>query len=204
MVMHLMPWRSEKIGSLQPKSPSAGIKFCRLWRARLSLWSATKALLRCASRAERRSSAGCGSSSSDASAQSCLAFAAETSRDERGSMLITADQPFRAWGWIFSDQAMMLAAINRLVDDATTLEMNGESYRRRRAVERKRRATTHTPADAAGDPLINARRQSTLASGQTHRDIIPTSAACLIQNGGPFSCRVSRDNPQRFRPSSPA
>ena len=39
---------------------------------------------------------------------------------------------------MFADQAMTLAAIDRLVHHATILEMNVESYRRREALERKR------------------------------------------------------------------
>jgi DNA replication protein DnaC len=53
-------------------------------------------------------------------------------------MLITANQPFGEWGRIFPDQAMTLAAIDRLVHHATILEMNVESYRRKAALERKR------------------------------------------------------------------
>ena len=41
-------------------------------------------------------------------------------------MLITANQPFGEWGKIFPDQAMTLAAIDRLVHHATILEMNVE------------------------------------------------------------------------------
>jgi hypothetical protein len=48
-------------------------------------------------------------------------------------MLITANQPFGEWGTVFPDQAMTLAAIDRLVHHATILEMNVESYRRRAA-----------------------------------------------------------------------
>ena len=48
-------------------------------------------------------------------------------------MLITANQPFGEWGRIFPDQAMTLAAIDRLVHHATIMEMNVESYRRREA-----------------------------------------------------------------------
>jgi len=52
-------------------------------------------------------------------------------------MPITANQPFGDWGRIFPDQAMTLAAIDRLVHHATILEMNVESYRRKAALERK-------------------------------------------------------------------
>jgi hypothetical protein len=44
-------------------------------------------------------------------------------RYERRSLLITANQPFGEWGKIFSDQAMRLAAIDRLVHHATILEV---------------------------------------------------------------------------------
>jgi DNA replication protein DnaC len=59
-------------------------------------------------------------------------------RYERRSLLITANQPFGEWGKVFPDQAMTLAAIDRLVHHATIIEMNVESYRRRAAIERKR------------------------------------------------------------------
>ena len=39
---------------------------------------------------------------------------------------------------MFGDQAMTLAAIDRLVHHSTILEMNVESYRRREALDRKR------------------------------------------------------------------
>ena len=58
-------------------------------------------------------------------------------RYERRSMLITANQPFGEWGKVFPDQAMTLAAIDRLVHHATIFEMNVESYRRRAALDRK-------------------------------------------------------------------
>lgn len=75
-------------------------------------------------------------------------------RYERRSLLITANQPFGEWGKVFPDQAMTLAAIDRLVHHATIIEMNVESYRRRAAIERKRapgrpatRATIKANAD---------------------------------------------------------
>jgi hypothetical protein len=52
--------------------------------------------------------------------------------------VITANQPFGAWSKVFPDQAMTLAAIDRLVHHATIPEMNVESYRRRAALDRKR------------------------------------------------------------------
>ena len=71
-------------------------------------------------------------------AETSVLFELIATRYERRSMLITANQPFGEWGKIFPDQAMTLAAIDRLVHHATILEMNVESYRRRAALERKR------------------------------------------------------------------
>jgi hypothetical protein len=66
-------------------------------------------------------------------------------RYERRSLLITANEPFGEWGKIFPDQAMTLAAIDRLVHHATILEMNVESYRRKAALQRKRGKTAQPP-----------------------------------------------------------
>ena len=51
-----------------------------------------------------------------------MLFELIAARYERRSMLITTE-----WGRIFPDQAMTLAAIDRLVHHATILEMNVES-----------------------------------------------------------------------------
>jgi DNA replication protein DnaC len=87
-------------------------------------------------------------------AETSVLFELIGSRYERRSMLITANQPFGEWGKVFPDQAMTLAAIDRLVHHATILEMNVESYRRNTALERKRsvgrppaRATIKKKAD---------------------------------------------------------
>jgi DNA replication protein DnaC len=71
-------------------------------------------------------------------AETSVLFELISARYERRSLLITANQPFGEWGRIFPDQAMTLAAVDRLVHHATILEMNVESYRRRTAIERKR------------------------------------------------------------------
>jgi DNA replication protein DnaC len=88
-------------------------------------------------------------------AETSVLFELIGSRYERRSMLITSNQSFGEWGKVFPDQAMTLAAIDRLVHHATILEMNVESYRRREAVEKKRgpgRPASHaTPANIAPD-----------------------------------------------------
>jgi DNA replication protein DnaC len=71
-------------------------------------------------------------------AETSVLFELVGNRYERRSMLITANQPFGEWGKVFPDQAMTLAAIDRLVHHATIFEMNVESYRRRAALDRKR------------------------------------------------------------------
>ena len=87
-------------------------------------------------------------------AETSVLFELIAARYERRSMLITANQPFGEWGKIFPDPAMTLAAVDRLVHHATIFELNVESYRRRTAVERRKRpgrppgrATINAPAD---------------------------------------------------------
>lgn len=72
-------------------------------------------------------------------------------RYETRSIAIAANQPFSAWGRIFPDKAVTVAAIavrragrpldgrlRRLtVHHATILEMTGDSYRRRAAAEQQ-------------------------------------------------------------------
>ena len=79
--------------------------------------------------------------------ETSVLFELIAARYERRSLLITANQPFGEWGRVFPDQAMTLAAIDRLVHRATILEMNVESVRRKAALDRKRgpgRKPAHT------------------------------------------------------------
>jgi hypothetical protein len=60
---------------------------------------------------------------------------------------------------MFGDQAMTLAAIDRLVHHATILEMNVESYRRKAALNRKRgpgRPPVNSTPKEIEKPLIDA------------------------------------------------
>ena len=88
-------------------------------------------------------------------AETSVLFELISSRYERRSMLVTANQPFGEWGKVFTDPAMTLAAIDRLVHHSTIFEMNVESYRRREAIERKRGpgrpASYATPANISVD-----------------------------------------------------
>ena len=93
-------------------------------------------------------------------AETSALFELISTRYEQRSMLITANQPFGDWGSIFPEQAMTLAAIDRLVHRATIFELNVESYRRRTAVEAKRRrgriAARATPANTQVTPPDSA------------------------------------------------
>jgi DNA replication protein DnaC len=88
-------------------------------------------------------------------AETSVLFELISTRYERRSMLITANQPFGAWEKVFPDPAMTLAAVDRLVHHAIIFELNVESYRRRQAIDRKRgpgRPPSHaTPANIAAD-----------------------------------------------------
>jgi DNA replication protein DnaC len=70
-------------------------------------------------------------------AETSVLFELISTRYERRSTLITANQPFGEWGKVFPDPAMTLAAVDRLVHHATIFEMNVESYRRRTATLRQ-------------------------------------------------------------------
>ena len=106
-------------------------------------------------------------------AETSVLFELIAARYERRSMLITANQPFGEWGKIFPDQAMTLAAIDRLVHHATILEMNVESYRRREALDRKR--GRGRPARPRDNQENRERRRLIDAHRQSKR--LPTSAA---------------------------
>lgn len=87
-------------------------------------------------------------------AETSVLFELISARYEQRSLLITANQPFGAWDKLFTDPAMTLAAVDRLVHHATILEMNVESYRRRAALQRKgpgRPATFATPTNTASE-----------------------------------------------------
>lgn len=92
-------------------------------------------------------------------AETSVLFELIAARYERRSLLITANQPFGEWGRIFPDQAMTLAAVDRLVHHATILEMNVESYRRRVALDRRRgpgRPPVHATPNELDKAVIDA------------------------------------------------
>ena len=66
-------------------------------------------------------------------AETSVLFELVMHRYERRSLLVTSNQPFSEWENVFSTSAMTVAAVDRLVDHSTLIQINGESYRRRRA-----------------------------------------------------------------------
>lgn len=54
-------------------------------------------------------------------------------RYEAGSIIVTSNQPFSQWEHIFTDSAMTVAAIDRLVHHSTIIDIQAESFRKRYA-----------------------------------------------------------------------
>jgi len=54
-------------------------------------------------------------------------------RYEAGSIIVTSNQPFSQWEHIFSDSAMTVAAIDRLVHHSTIIDIQADSFRKRYA-----------------------------------------------------------------------
>ena len=92
-------------------------------------------------------------------AETSVLFELIARRYETRSLAIAANQPFSAWDRIFPDQAVTVAAIDRLVHHATILEMNVDSYRRRAAAGRstpKADGATTTTSDSLADSQHHA------------------------------------------------
>ena len=52
-------------------------------------------------------------------------------RYERASLIVTSNKSFGDWGDVVNDQVLATAILDRLLHHATTLNINGESYRLR-------------------------------------------------------------------------
>lgn len=72
-----------------------------------------------------------------------LLFALIARRYERGSVIVTSNRGFEAWGEILGDQMVAAALIDRLVHHAQIITLKGKSYRL------KDRASQVKPADQA-------------------------------------------------------
>ena len=58
-----------------------------------------------------------------------LFFQLVSARYERGSLIVTSNKPFTAWGEIFGDPVVAAAMIDRLVHHAEIMNLKGDSYR---------------------------------------------------------------------------
>lgn len=70
-----------------------------------------------------------------------LLFQALSERHERKSVIINTNLPFGEWGQVFQTERLAVALLDRITHNAQVLEMNGESYRLKSALRRKRRET---------------------------------------------------------------
>jgi DNA replication protein DnaC len=50
-------------------------------------------------------------------------------RYERASLILTSNKSFLEWGEVFNDQVLATAIVNQLLHHATTINIEGESYR---------------------------------------------------------------------------
>jgi len=57
-------------------------------------------------------------------------------RYESGSLIITSNQPFSQWDKLFDDNMMTIAAIDRIVHHATIIDCQGDSYRKKHALNK--------------------------------------------------------------------
>lgn len=75
-----------------------------------------------------------------------LLFQLVNRRYERGSLLITSNQPVGAWGEIFGDPILATAILDRLLHHSFIFTIKGESYRLR---EKRRAGIVPAPVTAA-------------------------------------------------------
>ena len=94
-------------------------------------------------------------------AETSVLFELISARYEQRSMLITANQPFGQWEAIFPDRGMTVAAIDRLVHRASIFELNVDSYRRRTAIENKRKQRPRPDVAATASDQADASPQDT-------------------------------------------
>jgi DNA replication protein DnaC len=56
-------------------------------------------------------------------------------RYERGSIVLTSNRGFADWSQVFADQVVAGAIVDRLLHNATVLNVRGHSYRTRNYVD---------------------------------------------------------------------
>jgi hypothetical protein len=139
-------------------------------------------------------------------AETSVLFEMISARYERRSLLITANQPCGEWGKIFPDQAMTLAAVDRLVHHTTNFEMNVDSFRRKSAIKKEPRDQDAAHHARQSKPHLYCRSASITTN--TNEDLLPYHRSAtlipsprpknLIQIVAHFSSRLSRHSPPRL------
>ena len=75
-----------------------------------------------------------------------MLFQVFADRYERASLLVTNNLPFSVWQQVFQGERMTAALLDRLTHHCHIFEMNGESYRFRKSMKAKGKATKTTPS----------------------------------------------------------
>ena len=75
-----------------------------------------------------------------------LLFQLVNRRYEKGSLLITSNQPVGAWGEVFGDPILATAILDRLLHHSHVVTIKGESYRLR---EKRKAGILGAPVAAA-------------------------------------------------------
>ena len=70
-----------------------------------------------------------------------LLFQVFADRSERRSLLVTSNLAFSEWNAVFQGERMTAALLDRLTHRCAIFEMNGESYRFRESMKRKKRSS---------------------------------------------------------------
>ena len=70
-------------------------------------------------------------------------------RHERGSTIVTSNLPFEEWTSVFGNQRLTGALLDCLTHHVHILELNGESYRLKQSMVRRRRAAQTADEEAA-------------------------------------------------------
>jgi DNA replication protein DnaC len=131
-------------------------------------------------------------------AETSVLFELISARYERRSTLITANQPFGAWGKVFPDPAMTLAAVDRLVHHATIFEINVDSYRRRAALERRTATKLRHNQGSRGCVAPRQSNQNLALAHGNQPDHHPLVAITFSHpDRRKFSSRLSRDSRPR-------
>lgn len=69
--------------------------------------------------------------------ETSVLFELISERYEYKSLILTSNQPFSEWDKVFSDNAMTIAAIDRIVHHSTIINISGESFRKQASAKRR-------------------------------------------------------------------